>query len=245
VPSAAPAERSGLDGQGSKSDQVYRWLRGEVAAGRLPPTARVNADRISRVLEVSKIPVREAIARLASEGALQVVANVGAVVTPLSWRELRDIQQARLVLEPPAAATAAADGPDRRDLAALRANISQMRRWARSGEGDPSALTRAFHLTLVSMSGNAVLTSLLDGVLHRVSRYRMVIGHSPASARSNAAEHAAIVAALADRDPDEVRRLLVDHLMSGHSVGEDARGIDPAHFVDSDADMSRVRDFRY
>jgi len=241
----APAERSGLDGEGSKSDQVYRWLRGEVSAGRLPPTARVNADRISRDLEVSKIPVREAIARLASEGALQVVANVGAVVTPLSWRELRDIQQARLVLEPPAAATAAANGPSRQDLAALRANIAQMRRRARSSESDLSALTRAFHLTLVSMSGNAVLTSLLDGVLHRVSRYRMVIGHSEASARSNASEHAAIVSALADRDPDEVRRLLTEHLVSSHSVGDDARGIDPSHFVDSGTDISGVQDFRY
>jgi DNA-binding GntR family transcriptional regulator len=220
-------------------------MRSEVAAGRLRPTARVNADRISRDLAVSKIPVREAIARLVSEGALQVVANVGAMVTPLSWRELRDIQQSRLVLEPPAAATAAARGPGRNELAPLRANIAQMRRWARGGDGDPSALTRSFHLTLISLSGNAVLTSLLDMVLHRVSRYRMVVGHSFESARSNAEEHAGIVAALADGDAQSTRRLLIAHLTSDHSVGEDARDTDPALFVDPDPDAGPEHDFHY
>jgi DNA-binding GntR family transcriptional regulator len=241
----SPADGGGLDGQGSKSDQVYRWLRNEVATGRLRPTARVNADRISRDLEVSKIPVREAIARLANEGALQVVANVGALVTPLSWQELRDIQQARLVLEPPAAETAAVRRPDRSALAPLRANIAEMRRWARSGVGDPSALTRGFHLALIGLSGNAVLTSLLDVVLHRVSRYRMVVGHSAASARANANEHTQIVDALADGDPVETRRLLVEHLTSDHSVGADAREIDPGLFVDSDAQAAPGSDFRY
>lgn len=221
-----------LDGDGSKSDQVYRWLRGEIAAGRLRPKDRVNADQFSRELAVSKIPVREAIARLAAEGALQVLPNAGAVVTPLSWRELIDIQQARLILEPPAAAAAAAD-PGRASIAELRRNVADMRRWARTADGDPFALNRHFHLALVSMAGNRVLTEMLDTVLQRVSRYRVVAKHTRESARSTAVEHAAIVDALVAGDQQEVQRRVADHLRSSHSVTADARDVDPRYFADA------------
>lgn len=232
VPTRAGA--APLDGGGSKSDQVYRWLRAEIATGRLRPKDRVNADLISRELAVSKIPVREAIARLAAEGALQVLPNAGAVVTPLSWRELIDIQQSRLILEPPAAAAAAAD-PSRSAIAELRRNVAAMRRWARTGDGDPFALNRHFHLALVSMAGNLVLTEMLDMVLQRVSRYRVRARHTPESARCIAAEHNAIVDALVARDPQEVQRRVADHLRSSHSVTADARDVDPRYFADAPA----------
>jgi DNA-binding GntR family transcriptional regulator len=220
-----------LSGPGSKSEQVYRWLRDRLATGALRPKDRVNADRISRELAVSKIPVREAIARLATEGALQVLPHAGAVVSPLSWRELADIQQSRMILEPPAAA-AAASAPMRAEIAALRRNVAQMRGWARGGDGDPFDLNRRFHLTLVSMAGNELLTAMLDLVLQRVSRYRVLARHTVASARQTAAEHARIVAALAAGDGDAVQRLMAEHLRSGHNVAADAREVDPRYFAD-------------
>lgn len=235
VARAETAEPSSLSGSGSKSDQAYRWLRDQLATGALRPTDRVNADRVSRDLAVSKIPVREAIARLSAEGALRVLPNAGAMVTPLSWRELADIQQSRLILEPPAAAAAAA-APTRAGIAVLRTNVAVMRRWARGGDGDPYELNRRFHLALVSMAGNELLTALVDLVLQRVSRYRVLARHTAASARETAAEHARIVAALAAGEPDTVRQLMVEHLRSGHNIAADAREVDQRYFADRPPD---------
>jgi DNA-binding GntR family transcriptional regulator len=237
---ADPVQRGVLDGAGSKSDQVYRWLRDRLAAGALRPKHRVNADRISRDLQVSKIPVRAAIARLCADGALPVLPNAGAVVTPLSWRELADIQQSRLILEPPAAA-AAAGSPTRADIAVLRGNVAAMRRWARGGDGDPFELNRSFHLALVSMAGNELLTALVDVVLQRVSRYRVLARHTPASARETATEHARIVAALAAGEADTAQRLMAGHLRSGHNVAADARDVDPRYFADEPPEVLPAR----
>lgn len=226
-------------GPGSKADQVYRWLRREVADGALRPKDRVNADQISRDLAVSKIPVREAIARLAAERVLLIAPNAGAMVAPLSWHELDDIQQSRLLLEPQIAAlsvqrvTPAAIGE-------LKATITATRRWAKTQDGDMFSLNRNFHLALIALAGNELLTEMLDLVLQRVSRYRIIARHTPASARAAATEHAAIVAALADRDADRVRDLLADHLRSEHSVTGEAHEVDPRYFVDDPSDPASV-----
>jgi DNA-binding GntR family transcriptional regulator len=214
----------------AKADDVYRWIRAAVAGGSLRPNDRVNADQISRELAVSKIPVREAIARLSSEGTLVVLPNAGAVVAPLSWQELDDIQQARLVLEPQAAALAAERTP-KVAVAELRSIIAATRRWASDQQGDLFALNRQFHLTLVALSGNELLTEMLDLVLHRVSRYRALAGHTAASARSTAADHAAIVDALAAGDGGAVEALLVEHLRSHHNITAEARAVDPRYFA--------------
>ncbi|WP_037365163.1 GntR family transcriptional regulator [Nakamurella lactea] len=216
---------------GSKSELVYQWLRSEVGNGNLRPADRVNADRVSRELEVSKVPVREAIARLAAERVLLVSPNAGAVVAPLSWRELADIQQARLVLEPPTAASAAGNATKAR-IGELRVMITGLRRWARTHDGDPFAMNRSFHLALVALAGNELLTEMLDLVLQRVSRYRMIAQHTSASVGSTAREHAAIVDALADGDGPSVQRLLSAHLQSTHSVTGSAHEVDPRYFVD-------------
>lgn len=217
---------------GSKVDTVYRWLRAAITDGRLRPKERVNADQVSRVLAVSKIPVREAIARLVSEGALVTLPHAGAVVRPLSWRELADIQQARLLLEPPMGALAARD-PAPAALADLRRTSAELRRWAEDHQGDPFALTRGFHLALVGMAGNDVVQAMTDLVLHRVSRYRVLAEHTAESALSAAQEHDAIIDALAARDGRLVERLLVEHLQAEHTVMADARAVDPRYFVDA------------
>lgn len=234
------ASRVGVPGeQGSKADQVYRWLRREVADGGLRPNDRVNADQISRDLAVSKIPVREAIARLAAERVLQIAPNAGAVVAPLSWHELDDIQQSRLVLEPQIAALSV-QRVTPSAIRELKATITETRRWARTQEGDMFSLNRRFHLALVALAGNELLTEMLDLVLQRVSRYRIIARHSPASARATATEHAGIVAALADRDGDRVRDLLTEHLRSEHSVTGEAHEVDPRYFVDDPAGAASV-----
>ena len=62
---------------------AYRWLRGEILAGALPPGAPLSENEVAQRLGVSRTPVREAFIRLENEGLLTVTPQVGTTVAPI------------------------------------------------------------------------------------------------------------------------------------------------------------------
>ncbi|HEY0447924.1 GntR family transcriptional regulator [Actinophytocola sp.] len=91
------------------ADGVYEQLRALIMNHGIEPGERANIDEIARELDVSGTPVREALARLESEGLVSRLPLRGYRVTELLTRkEVEDIYGLRLLLEPPSAARAAA-----------------------------------------------------------------------------------------------------------------------------------------
>src|SRR5882757_10348083 len=81
-------------------DDVYETLRAAVLEHTLTPGDRVNIDALARELEVSPTPVREALARLESEGLVRKRPLVGYTVSPLlTLAEFHDMFDMRLLLE--------------------------------------------------------------------------------------------------------------------------------------------------
>src|SRR4051795_11205129 len=101
----------------SVPDRVYAILREQILAGDLEPESRLHQEGISAELGVSRTPVREAIARLAAEGLVELLANRGARVAATGGNNRGAASAARLGAEPLAARLAAA----RRNPAELRA----------------------------------------------------------------------------------------------------------------------------
>lgn len=97
-------------------DQVYEILRERIFDRLLAPDEKLNIEALSRELQVSATPVREALGRLSAEGLVKIAPYVGAKVAPMPSPDYyRQIYELRLVLEPWAAAEAA----KRKDPAAL------------------------------------------------------------------------------------------------------------------------------
>ena len=94
------------------TDDVYESIKGWIVDTVREPGVRANIDALARSLEVSPTPVREALARLDAEGLVTKERSRGyTVVPPLSRRQVADLFDFRLVLEPWAAGRAAhADG---------------------------------------------------------------------------------------------------------------------------------------
>jgi DNA-binding GntR family transcriptional regulator len=59
------------------SDQVYEYLRGEITMGRLVPGERLDLDQLVEQLKVSKMPIKEALGRLATEGLVDIQSRRG------------------------------------------------------------------------------------------------------------------------------------------------------------------------
>jgi DNA-binding GntR family transcriptional regulator len=80
-------------------DQAYDFLRSAILSGRLRGGARLHQAAIAQRLKMSRIPVRDAIGRLHSEGLVTVQPNRTVVVTELGPDEIMEIFEIRAALE--------------------------------------------------------------------------------------------------------------------------------------------------
>ncbi len=199
----------------SLPDQLAERLRERILSGAAAPGAPIRQDALAAELGVSKIPLREAMARLEQEGLLRSEANRGYFVRELSAGEAREVYALRLKLEPAAAAEAAAHA-DEADRIAARAALDALdRAIAAHGEGT-GALNRAFHLALVRPGRQLVTLEIVER-LHILSE-RYVRKHLEPHGRDTRAnrEHRDLLAAWLARDGGKVASLLHAHIAQTH-----------------------------
>lgn len=116
------------------SERVYSTLREHLRAGRIAAGQPLQEGVLAAQLGVSRTPVREALARLASEGL--VVADGRSFTFPaLSVGDIEDIYALRFLLEPEALRLVAARRPDRKALAPLRVALEDMAAAHEAGDG--------------------------------------------------------------------------------------------------------------
>ncbi|WP_339174602.1 GntR family transcriptional regulator [Solibacillus sp. FSL R5-0691] len=84
--------------------KIYRILREAIIKGQLQPGERLVQDELAKTLNVSRMPIREAIKQLAAEGYVTVEPHKGAIVKQFTIHELEEIYFLRAKFEPMAAA---------------------------------------------------------------------------------------------------------------------------------------------
>lgn len=201
-----------LAGFQTKADLVYERLRDAILSGELKPGERVNVDALSRQLGTSKIPLREAVQRLTTQGlVVQPNPHAGAQVAPLSLREMRGVYLARGALEGLAARVAATTVSDA-ELADLQDMHEQMRQLLVAGDHrDLSTLNRRFHTGIADATHYATLRELTDLTLLRVQHYRIGVRVEPAWEQV-ISEHSAILDALRRRDAEQAEQAAREHV---------------------------------
>jgi DNA-binding GntR family transcriptional regulator len=216
-----------LSGFQTKTSLVYDRLRAAILSGDLRPGERINIDALARQLGISKIPLREAVQRLASQGLIvQPNPHAYSMVAPLSLREMRGIYLARGALEG-LAARVAAEIITAGELAELTDLHEQMEfRVQRGTLTALSELNRRFHNTISDATRYVTLRELTDLTLLRVQHYRVGVTVDPVWGRA-VEEHAAILAALRAHDPEAAERAARVHVERQLGV-ELAGTLDPA-----------------
>lgn len=192
---AHPAGELPLARPETLADQVYRAIRARIVAGQLAPGEFVREKDLES-LGVSRTPIRDALARLASEGFLERLPHRGFRVPEESIAELLELYPVVASLEA-LAGRLALDRFGAGDVARLeRAN----RELAAARErGDVAALIAAnnrFHAVFAERSGNARLRGLLHDLRTQLARLeRWYYSHAVRTAES-VREHAEIIDAI-------------------------------------------------
>ncbi len=179
-------------------------IRDAIRQRLLPPGTPLVQSAIAEALGVSRIPVREALQYLASEG-LVTFTDDGARVTSLPPEQVYELWTLRALIEPAMAeATVRNLGPS--ELAELRALVDAM---DRTTDGDEwSDLNYAFHLAMYRAARQPHFAGVAGRVLTQIEPYSRVAVRRVEGQRAAQAEHREMIAALEQRDVERLREVL-------------------------------------
>ncbi|MFD3688125.1 FadR/GntR family transcriptional regulator [Nocardiopsis sp. NPDC058631] len=202
------------------ADDIVEIIRRDhLGPGDLMASSRELAQRF----EVTTPTVREALRRLEATGVVEFRHGSGTYVGPGFARTLMvnphlprgagdsvlELAEARLVIEPAIAATAART----RDAAQL----AQLERSAQNALHPPrfdAGEAVHFHVALAAATGNGLLREAVEALLHVRSREQVEIRHRYDDRERDHAEHMDILTAVRDGDPAAAERLTREHLTS-------------------------------
>jgi len=195
----------------SSSDVIYDALRDAIIRGEIPEGENLRQDSVAQMFNVSRIPVREALKRLETQGLVTSARYKGVVVASMSVPEIEEIFEFRTLIEP----TVIEHAVPRMS----QATLAEARRHceAFAAETDPSRwgdLNRAFHTALYRDSGRPYYLSVIDKTSDRVERYvraQLDLTHGMKRAR---ADHQAILDACLRRDAKAAGRLTREHIVN-------------------------------
>ncbi len=192
-------------------DRVVAELRRAIVARRFKPGERLVEGRLAEELGVSRIPVREAIRALASEGLVALEARRGASVARLSMQEARETIELRALLEGQNARLAARRqdaGVQKRITAVLDKGAAAVQ----AGRFEQLAgLNEQFHAALAMAGQNTVLAEFLTRLRDRTEM--LFAPTEPARQRQAWEDHAGILRAIIEGDEHAAATRATEHVM--------------------------------
>lgn len=192
--------------------EVAARLRQRIVEGLIAPGSKLNERELAEQLNVSRTPLREAIRALAAEGLVDLLPNRGAVAAQLSPQDVADTFEVIAGLEGQSGELAAQRITDA-ELAEIRAlHYEMLAAFTRRDLSTYYRLNAQIHTRINAAARNPVLTRTWATVNARLQALRFRSNFDDAKWQRAVDEHERMVALLAARDSDGLRRLLVQHL---------------------------------
>jgi DNA-binding GntR family transcriptional regulator len=193
-------------------DQIYQYIRGLIVSGQMRPGDAINEVAIAEQLGVSRTPVREAVKRISDEGLVNVFAQTGTFVAPISLKELEEAYVIRSALEMESAKRAATkltthhaelleDNISAHELAISRAKYAEAIR-----------LDDVFHRTIAEINDFQMLWRAVDISKAQMDRGRYMSIPKPGYGEITIQQHRLILKALQRHDGAAAAAAMREHL---------------------------------
>ena len=194
----------------AKSVSIMTVLRAEIIDGTIPAGARLKEEAIASRFGVSRVPIREALLQLESEGFIRTEKYKGATVSARSQQDVIELMQVRRGLEV-LAATLAAEAHGGDQVEDLRAVVARGQQAGVHGAVDElPPLILEFHQIVARASGNVELARMLDGLLQRIAwGFELEIEDR---IDTSWADHSAIATAILGGSPVQAGYLMEEHI---------------------------------
>lgn len=193
-------------------EAAYASLLSAISSGTLKPGDRIREVEISKLLNLSRTPIREALRRLEAEGIVEHRARIGAVVRKLSHSEIVELYEMRVVLERTAAQMAAKHASD-----AEIDTLEDLNKDIAASRNDPvqaAAINQEFHKALYRACRNRFLLDAAKGLTNSLILLGITTFTDEERIDIVVQQHDAIIASLRARDPDRAGLAAEAHLQT-------------------------------
>lgn len=192
---------------------AYERIKDALHHADLTPGEALSEMRLSKILGISRTPIREALQQLAQEGLVQIIPGQAVTVASPSLPEVLNAVHMRALLEPELArlvATAATDEQRKQllevvDLMTTAVANDDYIEWSRANS--------SYHEIMSAICPNQLLAEVVLQMYHRVHHLANLDSHSnPQRLAECTTEHRRIVTAISERDEAEAEQAMKDHI---------------------------------
>lgn len=197
------------DGRLYLKDSIYKNIVRDIMDGSIKPGDYLTELSLCDRYTVSRTPVREALVKLSYEDFLTQFRKGGYLVKEISYKDLFDLLDIRLVLEVHASRQATTLMTDETlQILEKDSAFRTLDEWLE--------MNREFHVSIARATGNERLTEIIESLLDR-SRRMAVLDSTILFPSDEGTEHASIYAAFRDRDADRAALMMEKHLMASRN----------------------------
>lgn len=191
-------------------------IRQMILTGQLLPGETLRQANLAEQLGTSRIPVREALTSLQTEGVVTYVPRIGYTVARFNRQEVTEIYRMRALLERELLCAVDLAEVDDHELEALNNALEQL------GDADAlwehKRLNREFHFALFDLAPLATVRAEVERLWNMSEFYRSLYAYEHDSRRRIVGEHRRIIAAVRTRDPDRLLAEVDAHRASALAV---------------------------
>lgn len=205
---------------------IYEELRHRLVTGRLAPESAISTRSLAKELGVSQMPAREAVNRLAAEGAIEIRSKRQTKVPAMTADLLHQVVQCRILLEPEAAVAALpyVDATLIRSLHAIDARLDTA--LEHDDVVEYMSCNFQFHFSLYRAGGDTVMSRLIYTLWLRFGPMMRVV-YGRAGTAGVIDQHVRALTALQDRNAVMLRDAIRDDILDGlHIIQEHLTIID-------------------
>lgn len=197
----------------SLKDKAYDELKELIISGKLEANERIDEDFLSKSLNVSRTPVREAINRLEQEGWINIVPRKGMFVNNISLKEINDIFQVRSNLEP-IILEMAFYKINREDLVSLKEKFLDFSNKTSLTPEEKKALDtldNELHLLILKNCNNNFIIKMMENVYEHNMRIRNISSQPPIRRFDAIKEHINIIESILNDNLQNATEELKNH----------------------------------
>lgn len=227
-------------GGNSLPDIVYGQIRRAILTGEMPPGYVLRQEELAQKLGISRVPLREALRRLETEGIVVLRPRRGYAVVSLSPEEIREIFDLRAVIEAHAGEIAAQRRTDD-DIAAVKASLEAMDRLAVNTPGKVDKwldVHARFHSDLFASARRSHASRVVRTLGDLVEPYIRIEVLFTKDVIEAQREHHEMYQALVDGDGDRLRDLCKSHCL--HTAQRLQRALDVSRRVGGSRSAPRL-----
>jgi DNA-binding GntR family transcriptional regulator len=196
----------------SLKDRVYQNIKFQIAIGTLKPGTRLPEAELSKAMNISRAPIREAFNRLEKEGFVTIIPRKGAAVSNITIQIIQDIFEIRETLE----LLAVKKSKGKISLEELEKVGNGFKKFINKSTNTENciqylALDKKFHDLLSQNCGNKKLIDLLANLQEQIHWLRN-ISLKRITFAGSVKEHLAIIEALKKKDEKLILKALIQHL---------------------------------